>query len=867
MTGRSMKTIHKYRVRPTLPDRINPLLEIARNLWWTWNPDAAALFARVDRDLWRAVNRNPVALLSRVDQARLNELASDEAFLAHLDRVLDDLRRYTAHPTWYSEVHKESPENRIAYFSAEFGLHECLPIYAGGLGVLAGDHMKSSSELGLPLAGVGLLYRHGYFHQLLGRDGMQTETYEEQHFSGLPTDVVRDAAGRPQLVPIEIGERRVLARIWQVRVGRISLYLLDTDISENEPADRAITQRLYDADPDVRLRQELVLGVGGIRALGLCDVPPTVCHLNEGHSAFLSLERIANLMERHRLGFEEAREIVTASNVFTTHTPVPAGHDAFPPELLLKYVRPYAQRLGIPNEALLDLGRMGIGDRSEPFSMTILALKLSSFHNGVSRLHGSVARATWKGLWPDAPEEEVPITHITNGVHLPSWYSDETARLFDRYLGPDWLEKPIDQKAWSRVATIPDAELWRARERLRTRLVADARRRLNVQLTRRGAHPIAVEEAAEVLDPEALTIGFARRFATYKRAGLLFRDLERLARIVHHSDRPVQFLFAGKAHPKDEPGKEMIRELIRVAELPEFRRQLVFLEDYDIGLARRMVQGVDVWLNTPRRPLEASGTSGMKVAVNGGLNLSILDGWWAEAYNGENGWAIGSEELYDDRQYQDKIDSEALYDLLELVVAPLFYNRGPDGLPRGWIARIKESMRTVCPQFNTNRAAEEYTRRFYIPSLLNWNWLIKDGMQQAREIARWKARLREHWNEIEIASVTTDSDVDLAVGDSLEVRARITLGSLSPEDVKIEVFYGVLTEGEIHFGQGALMNHVGSADGLHEYTGVISCHTSGHFGFSLRATPPSSGLEDSFDRELIAWWNSAGVRAPGVLQQ
>lgn len=862
-----MKTIHKFRVRPTLPDRINPLLEIAHNLWWTWNPDAVALFGRMDPDVWREVKHNPVALLSRVDQIRLNELASHEAFLAHLDRVLTDLRHYAAHPTWYSEVHKESPENRIAYFSAEFGLHECLPIYAGGLGVLAGDHLKSSSELGLPLVGVGLLYRQGYFHQQLGRDGMQAETYEEQLFSGLPMEVVPNKEGHPQLVPIEIGERQVLARLWRVRVGRISLYLLDTDISENEPIDRAITQKLYDADLDVRLRQELVLGVGGIRALKLCDVSPTVCHLNEGHSAFLSLERTAALMEQHGLGFAEAREIVTTSNVFTTHTPVPAGHDAFPPELMLKYLRPYARRLSISDEALLDLGRVRIGDHSEPFSMTVLALKLSSFRNGVSRLHGKVARATWKGLWPDAAEEEVPITHVTNGVHLPSWYSDETARLFDRYLGPDWLEKPVDQKAWERVATIPDAELWRARVRLRTRLVADARRRLRGQLTRRGAHPIAIDESAEVLDPESLTIGFARRFATYKRAGLLFRDLDRISRIVHHAERPVQFIFAGKAHPKDDPGKEVIRDLIRVAERPELRRQLVFLEDYDIGLARRMVQGVDIWLNTPRRPLEASGTSGMKVAVNGGLNLSILDGWWAEAYNGENGWAIGGEEVHEDRQYQDKIDSEALYDLLEEVVAPLFYDRGADGLPRGWIRRIKESMRTVCPQFNTNRAAEEYTRRFYIPSLLNWNWLVKDGMQQAREIAGWKTRLRERWPEIEIASVTTDSDADLAVGDHLEVSARIALGSLSPDDVNVEVFYGVLVAGDIKLGQSALMNHVGSADDLHEYTGVISCHTSGHFAYSVRITPRSAGLEDSFDRELIAWWNGAAVRSPGVLQR
>jgi starch phosphorylase len=862
-----MRAIQKYRVRPTLPDRIAPLLEIAHNLWWTWNPEAIALFGRIDRDLWREVHHNPISLLARVDQDMLNDLATHEAFLAHMDRVQANLHRYMKHPTWYSDVRKESPENRIAYFSAEFGLHESLPFYAGGLGVLAGDHLKSASELGLPVVGVGLLYRRGYFHQRLGLDGMQSETYQEQRFSGLPLRVVRGEDGSAQLIEVDVADRKVLARLWRVQVGRVPLFLLDTDISENDPRDRAITERLYDADPDVRIRQEIVLGVGGIRALEHCDVSPTVCHLNEGHSAFLSLERITSMMERHGLDFDEACQIVTASNIFTTHTPVAAGNDAFPPELALNYLRPFGRKFGLSEEALLNLGRVGRDDPTERFSMTVLALRLSSFRNAVSRLHGTVARATWKDLWPDATQDEVPITHVTNGVHLPSWYSDETARLFDRYLGPDWLEKPVDQKAWERVVTIPDAELWRARERLRTRLVAEARRRLSAQLTRRGAHSSALRDAGEVLDPEVLTIGFARRFATYKRATLLFQDLERFSKIVRHADRPVQFIFAGKAHPEDQPGKEMIQEVIRITEMPEFRRHVVFLEDYDIDLARRLVQGVDVWLNTPQRPLEASGTSGMKVAVNGGLNLSILDGWWVEAYNGENGWAIGSEEIHEDERYQDKLDNEALYSLLEDVVTPLFYDRGVDALPRGWIRCVKESLRTICPQFNTNRAAEEYTRRFYIPSLLNWNWLLKDGMKRLREIARWKATVRAHWDGVEILSVETDSGANLAVGDRLEVRATIALATLSPEDVNIETFYGPLEEGEIRHGERSLMTHAGSSDGHHQYTGVISCHTSGHFGFSLRVTPRSTGLEDSFDRELIAWWNSAGVRSPGVLQQ
>jgi len=651
-----------------------------------------------------------------------------------------------------------------------------------------------------------------------------------------------------------------------VQVGRVPLFLLDTDVSENEPEDRHVSRYLYDADMDVRIRQEILLGVGGLLALERCDVAPTVCHLNEGHSAFLTLERIALLMEKQRLRFEEAREIVAASNVFTTHTPVPAGNEVFPAQLVLRYLRPYCRRLGLGEDELLGLGRVNPRDSGEPFSTTVLALRLCSFRNGVSRLHGQVARTMWKGLWAQTPENEVPITHITNGVHLPSWYSDEVARLLDRYLGPEWLENPVDQKIWERVSTIPDTELWRARERLRTSLVAEARMRLREQLIRRGAHLGAVEQAAEVLDPEALTVCFARRFATYKRASLLFRDLDRLRRITSQADRPVQFIFAGKAHPKDQPGKELIRQIIKVAELPEFRRRIVFLEDYDIRLARTMVRGADVWLNTPRRPLEASGTSGMKVAVNGGLNLSILDGWWAEAYNGQNGWAIGSGQTHTDLEYQDRSESEALYMLLEQAVAPMFYERTADGLPSEWIRRVKASMMSICPVFNTNRAAEEYTRRFYIPALVNWHCLLTNEMERARRVATWKRALRERWPQVRILDVATDSGVDLAVGDQLTVRATVALGEIPAEDVDVEIYAGLLEEGQISSESVIRMEAAHSRDGQHDYIGRIHCLTSGHFGLTVRVVPRADGLADAFNRELICWWNS-DARRSGVLSR
>jgi len=860
-----MRTIQKFRIRPTLPERIRPLLDIAKNLWWSWNPEAISLFRRIDPELWRACQHNPITLLSKVKQERLDTLASKETFLAHLDRVIDRLEDYMSHPTWYSELKPDQSNSRIAYFSAEFGIHESLPFYAGGLGVLAGDHLKSASDLGLPLVGVGLLYRQGYFHQRLDQDGMQQEIYSEIHFSGLPMNVVRRPGGSPELISVEMENRKVQARIWRVQVGRIPLFLLDTDISENDPTDRRITHALYDADLEIRLRQEMLLGIGGLRALERLDLSPTVCHLNEGHSAFLSIERIASLMEAHQLDFSAAREAVTVSNVFTTHTPVAAGHDVFPADLAARYLEPMATRMDIPIDKILDLGRQTPGKQGEPLSMTILALRLSTFHNGVSKLHGEVARSMWHHLWPETPCDEVPIGHITNGVHLPSWHAEENSLLFDRYIGPDWRDNPVDTEVWKRVNTIPPAEMWRTRERLRTTLIAKSRRLLSEQLLHRGAHSPALRAAKEVLDPEVLTIGFARRFATYKRALLLFRDLDRFTRIIKNSQQPVQFIFAGKAHPKDQPGKEIIREIIHIAQRPEFRRHIVFLEDYDLNIARTMVQGVDIWLNTPKRPLEASGTSGMKVVVNGGLNLSILDGWWCEAYNGWNGWAIGNGDVNDDQDYQDCVESEALYNLLEEVIVPLFYKRGPDNLPRDWIEMIKNSMMSICPQFNMNRAAEQYTRQYYIPSLLNWEWLASDEMKRAKEIARWKSYIRSKWHEINFLDVKTNSGIDLTVGDRLTLNASVDLGSLSAQDVKLEVYYGQIEESDVIEGQSSLMTLAGSNGSVHEFTGMIPCRTSGHFGYSIRVAPRSAGLDDRFEKELITWWN-ADARTSGVLE-
>ncbi len=608
----------------------------------------------------------------------------------------------------------------------------------------------------------------------------------------------------------------------------------------------------------MRIRQEILLGIGGLRALIALGHEPTVCHLNEGHSAFLALERINLLMKNQDLDFDTAFELVRASNVFTTHTPVPAGNDHFQPELVRTYLKRKADELGIDMERLLALGRLDPANKSETFCMTVLALRLSRFVNGVSELHGHVSRKMWQQVWPETPAEEIPISHVTNGIHTRSWLCTEIARLYDRYLGPRWYEDPTNKTLWDRVDQIPDAELWRSHQRMRERLVGFVRRRLRKQLRNRGANRSWIKQASEVLDPEALTIGFARRFATYKRADLIMSDPTRLSRILNNPDRPVQLIFAGKAHPKDHPGKELIRQLIHLAEQDEFRQRIIFVEDYNIEVARYMVQGVDVWLNTPRRPLEASGTSGMKVPPNGGINLSILDGWWCEGYQQNNGWAIGAGEDYEDRAYQDDVESTALYDLLENEIVPTFYDRSSDDVPREWTRIMKNSMRTVNAEFNTNRMVEEYTERFYIPCVENAARLSADGFARARELADWRSRMKAGWNKLKIIEIDSPPLSAQPMGSLLPVRAKLQLGDIPSAEVMVEVYHGLLdSAGEIVNGETATLFPGETAhDGTVVYTGDIACRRAGLRGFTVRAVPRKDGYPlDRFETGLVSWWN------------
>ncbi len=852
-----MPAIQQFTVTPNLPEPLQPLLQIANNIWWSWNVEAISLLRRVDPNLWDTHHGNPIAVLGTLSAERVAELAKDRAFLAHLDRVIGDLDRYLKLASWFQSEHPSCTDMRIGYFSLEFGLHESLPLYSGGLGILAGDHLKSASDLGLPLVGMGLAYQTGYFRQYLNHDGWQMEEYSVNDFHNMSMQLEKDENNKDVTIEVHYPGRIVVARIWRVQVGRNPLFLLDTNLPENRAEDRELTSRLYGGDNEMRIRQEILLGIGGLRALIKLDHEPTMCHLNEGHSAFLALERINLLMKNRGLSYETAFEMVRATNVFTTHTPVPAGNDHFQPDMVRTYLASKATDLGLTMDDLLALGRSNPDNKHETFCMTVLALRLSRNTNGVSELHGHVSRDMWQNIWPGVPGEEVPIAHVTNGIHTRSWLCSEIARLYDRYLGPRWHEEPTNKTIWDRVELIPDAELWRSHERMRERLVGFVRNRMHKQARKRGSHRATIEAASQVLDPEALTIGFARRFATYKRAALILRDPARLAKILNDPERPVQLIFAGKAHPKDQPGKEIIRQLVHLAEEEGFRHHIVFVEDYNIEVARYMVQGVDIWLNTPRRPLEASGTSGMKVPPNGGINLSILDGWWCEGYDQDNGWSIGGGEDFDDQVYQDEVESTALYDLLEKEIVPIFYDRSSDDVPREWTRIMKNSMRTVNAEFNTNRMVEEYTQRFYVPALENAQRLESENYSKAEILGRWRTETLKGWGKLKISCVDAPPLTAHPMGTQLPVRAAVLLGDIPVEDVLVEVYHGLLNAaGEIEDGEtDTLFSTDEMHDGAVVFEGNIACRRAGQRGFTVRAVPRKDGFPlGRFETGLVTWW-------------
>jgi len=862
-----VKIVGNISVHPPLPQTIHRLQELAYNLWWTWTPDAQILYESIDKELWERVNENPVKFLRTVSLQRLQEASRDQDYLQRYSSVL---QRYDAYMeddanTWFKRNYPGRQNELIAYFSAEFGLHEALPIYSGGLGILSGDHCKEASDMGLPLVGVGFLYPQGYFTQQINAKGGQEAIYEKIDFSEVPATQAVDTEGNPVVVHVDLPGRTVYAKVWKIQVGRVTLYLMDTDVEQNANQDRELSARLYGGDREMRISQEFVLGIAGVRTLRALGYQPTIWHMNEGHSAFLSLERIRELVQGG-MEFDAAAEIVRAGNIFTTHTPVAAGHDAFPLELVDKFFWQYWGQMGIDRERFLALARHEHEWGTE-FSMTVLAFRLSAYHNGVSALHGKVSRRMWGNLWPGTPEEQVPIGHITNGVHTESWLAPEKRSLYERHFGGSWLDDVDSPGAWRGIRLVPDEELRSAHQACKEKLVRFLRMRLKRQQLRHGEGHWKLARTESVFDAKALTLGFARRFATYKRATLVFHDKERLRRILNDPNRPVQIVFAGKAHPADEYGKALIERIYRLSQERGFFGKIAIVENYDINVARHLVGGVDVWLNTPRRPFEGSGTSGQKAAINGAPNFSILDGWWQEGHDGENGWAIGEEREYKDEATQDEADALSLYAILEEEIVPEYYDH-----PSVWTGRMRKAIESCGPQFSMRRMLAEYTHSFYVPAMESSHAYRDKCGEPARQLSQWKQHVRNEWQTVYVA-VPDLPPQQAKTGNPIEIEAQVWPGRLSVHDIAVELVTFATPDGGEAIAPTAeqrqpvalksvCMEAVMHAyqepwhdphDGSVRYRGVFVPEETGKYSFGVRVRPHHSALIHPLELGLSAW--------------
>jgi glycogen phosphorylase len=841
-----VKAIRRFTVRTVLPAPLAVLDHLASNVRWSWHEPTRQLFTEIDSELWRETRHDPIALLGEVAPARLDELAADSAFVARAQALAADLTAYLTEPRWYQGLADAPPA--IAYFSPEFGIAAALPQYSGGLGILAGDHLKSASDLGVPIIGVGLFYRSGYFRQAISREGWQQESYPVLDPDGLPLSVLRHPDGTAALVTLALPDGRALrARVWRLSVGRIPLLLLDTDVPENDDDLRTVTDRLYGGGGEHRLLQELLLGIGGVRAIKLYSsltgaAHPTVFHSNEGHAGMLGLERISDLVGAG-LSFAEALQVVRAGTVFTTHTPVPAGIDRFETALIERYLTTEL----LPGVETADVLALGVedypGGSPDYFNMAVMGLRLGQRANGVSKLHGEVSRGMFGALWPGFDADDVPITSVTNGVHAPTWTDPLLTTLAEQKLGAafadaDWMSPEVT-----------DADLWQVRGAMRSQLVDDARRRVTAAWAEQNPGIPAPKWYQQLLDPTVLTIGFARRVPTYKRLTLMLHDQERLRALLTHPERPVQIVVAGKSHPADDQGKELIQRLVQFAQGADVRHRIVFLPNYDIGMAQLLYPGTDVWLNNPLRPLEACGTSGMKAALNGSLNLSILDGWWAEFYDTENGWAIPSADSAGDGAERDKLEADSLYDLIEHQVAPRFYDRGDDGVPTRWVSSIRHTLSTLSPALSADRMVREYVERLYIPAAQAEDAVSARGYEPARELAAWKARVTAAWPTVHVVHVESGGvDTVPQVGDQLHVRANVALGTLTPDDVSVEVVYGRARDGDT-LGDVATAT-LDPVDG--GFAGTVTLDRAGSFGYNVRVTPRHALLASAAEMGLVA---------------
>ena len=847
-----MRALRRFTVRASLPEELLPLSQLVTNLRWSWHAETRDLFEALDPELWRTCNGDPVKVLGEVSAERLATLARDRRFVRRLQDVVDDLEEYLSAPHWYQSLGEGAPAT-VAYFSAEFGITEVLPQYSGGLGILAGDHLKAASDLGVPLIGVGLLYRAGYFDQGLSADGWQLEHYPSLDPHGLPLKLLRQPDGTAVVINVPLPEGRTLfAHVWRAQVGRVALLLLDSDIEENTPAERGVTDRLYGGDEDHRLRQEMLLGIGGVRALrAYCQLTgtpaPEVYHANEGHAGFLGIERIRELTESHGLSFSEALQAVRAGTVFTTHTPVPAGIDRFPRALIERYFAGF----GVPLDHLIPLGAE---EDPAKFNMAHMGLRLGQRANGVSRLHGHVSRSMFRGLWPGFDEGDVPISSITNGVHAPTWTARELVEMGTQVSSqgdPVDIEGPVH---FDGVDRIPAGELWSTRRMLRGRLVEEVRRRLRDTALSRGAAESEVGWTDSAFDPDVLTIGFARRVPSYKRLTLMLRDPERLRSLLLDPERPVQLVIAGKSHPADDGGKQLIQQMVKFADDPTIRHRIAFLPGYDIGMARYLYWGCDVWLNNPLRPLEACGTSGMKAALNGGLNLSIRDGWWDEWFDGQNGWAIPTADGVADPERRDDIEARAIYELLGTQVIPRFYETDRDGVPSRWVEMVRHTLRETGPKVLATRMVRDYVQQLYVPAARSSRAMAESGYGAARTEAVWRARLLDRWSTVRVAHVEATGAGDTPeIGSTLALRAEVELPGLMPTDVQVQAAYGRVDDADgLHEVTTLPMAHEQTEGSRHWFSATVPLERTGAFGYTVRVLPHSEHLADPAELGVVA---------------
>ena len=851
-----MYTFNRIKVNPQLPKRIEKLSDIANNLWWSWNTNFLKLFKEIDIDIWERVGKNPVKFLKKVSQEKLEQASENSDFLKQYDKFVKDFEDYIkSKNTWFSKKYPNNSNDLIAYFSAEYGLDETLPIYSGGLGILSGDHLKSASDLGVPLIAVGLLYKNGYFWQTINGHGVQETEYKDLDVENLPIIPVKDVEGQDLIISVDMPKKKLYIKVWQIKVGRVTLYLMDSDIEANIAEYRGITKTLYGGNQETRIQQEIILGMAGVELLRRLGVKPTVYHMNEGHSSFLILKLIENTIKDKKVSFNIAKDIVSSKTVFTTHTPVPAGNDIFPIELMDTYFKDYWDKLGISKQDFFKMGMKPNASQSSGFDMGVLALKIAGKKNGVSKLHGAVSRELFGDIWTNISANEAPITYVTNGIHTCSWIPQNVKNLYNEYLAPYWQDNIYDDEVWERIENIPDEKLWNVHMERKKKLIDLVKKSTTQRLHRCGYSYQEIDKITSKLSENVLTIGFARRFATYKRATLIFKDLERITQIFSNENRPIQIIFAGKAHPADKEGQDLIKYIHEISMKPQFKGKIFLLENYNIAMSRYLISGVDVWLNTPRRPMEASGTSGQKASVNGVINFSVLDGWWAEGYNSKNGWYIGINDDYENNEVQDKADSDDIYTTLENKILPTYYDRNKENIPEKWIKIMKNSIISTGGRFSTSRMLVDYVEKLYMPLCDLYNTYYSK-LDSVAEFNSWKEDLYRNWDDIKISQENNLDNITIDAGNYIDVKCKVTLPNISINNIQAQVYYGKIEENGVVDDIQVIPMELQDEDKenkVYTFTAKIKLVNGGEYGYTFRVMPKHEMILDPENLNLVKW--------------